>query len=216
MYLNIRFILVKLTVNFSQYESFTVSTAEFALSEQRRRCRARRRVACTSWREVSAASRQAETPSDGLTAPGSSSRNAWMGSSPAMAAEKRSRCPCVAKGRKRTWRRGYRARCGGRRGRSEHSVDSAKATKMEISPSSKAERILQVPGREEEKKKKKCNRSSQMRAYVRCDFFWSVRLGQTDRGRRSPPLHPTRRCYTVAAGGLGGPLVYTVHCTGNQ
>ena len=101
MYLNIRFILVKLTVNFSQYESFTVSTAEFALSEQRQRCGARRRVACTSWREVSAASRQAETLSDGLTAPGSSSRNAWMGSSPAMAAEKRSRCPCVAKGRRR-------------------------------------------------------------------------------------------------------------------
>jgi len=58
-------------------------------------------VACSSSRGVSAVSRQAEAPSDGRRGPGSSSTCASRCILTPSGAEKRSRCPCVAAGRRR-------------------------------------------------------------------------------------------------------------------
>ena len=65
------------------------------------RCGTRSRGACTSSRAISAVSRQAEAPSDGRRATGSSSTCASRCSLTSSSAEKRSRCPCVATGRRR-------------------------------------------------------------------------------------------------------------------
>ena len=58
-------------------------------------------MACSSSRGVSAVSRQAEAPSDGRRGPGSSSTCASRCILTPSGAEKRSRCTCVAAGRRR-------------------------------------------------------------------------------------------------------------------